>query len=256
MIFSPNLQVGLSFDNSSNIVEDIGLSNSTWSPRDGSAATTTGKFGKGYLFNGTNGNTDTNLLISNQSGNFASITSEWTMACWIYHINSTIPYFLMCLEYWLHHTNNKNYGILNMIREPTHGTFPNRIVVQVASQYAGTTPIANGISRGRWVPTIEIELLEWNFVCLTRSATEAVCYVYNDTNGFDKEVSGNISSLPTNYSFLNNGRNLIGGRQNAGVSIWRGNVDNQAMDSFQLWNTVLSESDVKRVMMGMHPLNS
>jgi len=262
MIWSPNLQIGLSFDK--NFPEDdIGDAGIIWSPNQGSTNTIDGVFGDAYYLDGTNKDTDSNALVAaegaNQGGTFEEeVTSHLTVACWYYKTTAytSINYAICSFDYWSNNADSRNYGWeMQILHSGQAGSLADSPIIVVRSQFGGTMTGSN-MNRGRWAATaIDSTFNEWNFVCFTRTPTETICYHWNDTNGWQTD-NFTYSTVPSYVYVSSAGHYVVGGRKNRGVSTWGNLVNNQRIDNFQVWSKALSEADVKRVFQGMPPSTS
>jgi len=183
------------------------------------ASLTTGKFGKCYSFDGV----DDYIQLPN-----ISISEAMTYSAWVKTDNNAlVRQYILTLQV-------DPPTVANYTYQQRQGFMLSNNDVQVQYWTGGDT-----VALLSWEDSILNDI--WYFITVVVDASGGKLYV----NGDLKDSNGTAPVLPTPNECL------IGARNDAqGTNLFDGLID-----QVQIYNKALSQSDIKKIMLGFHPLN-
>jgi hypothetical protein len=227
-----------------NNVVDKGHGGLTWTPQ-GVAVYQDGVFGRAYDFD----DVDLNYLITGQTTNPFNISDEFTIFS-LFQKGGSVENATACplLSIGGDFTG-PNAGLI------FHITDGGNLEVRIEQ---GTSGGYGGGGLGRW--RTKFGSATWtagNYysVVVTRTNSEAKCFLYDFTA--ESMDSDSISFSGTTLNTWNSRRNSVGALYSnpSDVNDPVRQANSGGVDKIGCWNKALNESDMKRLISLMHPLN-
>jgi len=217
MIATPNMKLYLPFERNANDFSGNGNNGTVY----GASLVDGGKFGKCYSFDGV----DDYIAIPDS---YDFHLTKFTVACWVYLDSSITCVFFSSIN---SEVTGNDRGILF------------RVVNGELNVFLGC-----GISRYNYYSGYNLDLETWTHVAATYDGSTLKMYANGELVYFV-----NTSVVPQ-YFTLGNNNVRIGAlkydRLSGLVNYFRGDIDDMA-----IFSKALTESDIKRIMLNLHPLN-